>query len=162
VSTKRNSSHFREGLLSQALRGSLRFHPSGRLCLNTLGIGEEAPDWLLVPREVRIKTYTRAKETPMNKVQPRISVDLPEKEAEGIYSNLAFISHSPSEFILDFARLLPGLPKSKVFARIVMTPQNAKALHKTLGLNIDRFENTHGEIKLKGKDQNEIGFQTGD
>ena len=97
----------------------------------------------------------------MDKSQPRITVDLGEKEAEGIYANLAIISHSPSEFILDFARLLPGLPKSKVFARIVMTPQNAKALLKTLETNIERFENTHGEIRLKGKDgQNGIGFQT--
>jgi hypothetical protein len=98
----------------------------------------------------------------VDKPQQRISVDLGEKEAEGIYSNLALISHSPSEFIIDFARIFPGLPKSKVFARIVMTPQNAKALHKTLGLNIERFENSHGEIKLPGKgDQNEIGFQAG-
>ena len=93
----------------------------------------------------------------------RISVDLPEKEAEGIYSNLAFISHSPSEFILDFARLLPGLPKSKVFARIVMTPQNAKALHRTLGTNLERYEKTHGDIRLPGTDsQTGIGFQTGE
>ena len=98
----------------------------------------------------------------MNKPQSRIQVDLPESQAEGIYSNLAFISHSHSEFIIDFARMLPGLPKSKVFARIVMTPQNAKALHKTLGMNIERFENSHGEIKLGSKDTNEIGFQTGD
>jgi len=99
----------------------------------------------------------------MEKPQTRISVDLGEKEAEGIYSNLAFISHSPSEFIIDFARLMPGLPKSKVFARIVMTPPNAKALHKTLGMNLERFENSHGEIKLKGAgSQNEIGFQTTD
>jgi hypothetical protein len=98
----------------------------------------------------------------MEKQQTRIAIDLGEREAEGIYSNLAFISHSPSEFILDFARLLPGLPKSKVFARIVMTPQNAKALHRTLGANIERYEKTHGDIRLPGtKDsQTEIGFQT--
>jgi hypothetical protein len=98
----------------------------------------------------------------MDKQQTRISVDIPEKEAEGIYSNLAFISHSASEFILDFARLLPGLPKSKVFARIIMTPQNAKALQKTLGLNIERYEGTYGEIRLKGQETpGEIGFHTG-
>jgi hypothetical protein len=95
--------------------------------------------------------------------QQRIAVDLGEKEAEGIYANLALIAHSPSEFILDFARLMPGLAKSKVFARIVMTPQNAKALHRTLGVNIERFENTHGEIRHPGgQDGNGIGFQTGD
>jgi hypothetical protein len=92
----------------------------------------------------------------------RIQIDLGEKEAEGIYSNLVFIAHSPSEFIIDFARLMPGPPKSRVFARIVMTPQNAKALHRTLGENIDRFEGTHGEIRLPGLgDHGSIGFQTG-
>ncbi len=98
----------------------------------------------------------------MKKPQQQIQLDLGEKEAEGIYSNLAIISHSASEFIIDFARLLPGLPKSKVFARIVMTPQNAKALLKTLEQNITRFEGTHGEIKLPGKSdaQGGIGFQT--
>ena len=98
----------------------------------------------------------------MKKPQQQIQLDLGEKEAEGIYSNLAIISHSASEFIIDFARLLPGLPKSKVFARIVMTPQNAKALLKTLEQNITRFEGTPGEIKLPGKSdaQGGIGFQT--
>jgi len=83
--------------------------------------------------------------------QPRITVDLGEKEAEGIYSNLTLISHSPAEFILDFARLVPGLPKSKVHARIIMTPQSAKALLRSLTQNLERFESTHGEIKLAGQ-----------
>jgi len=97
----------------------------------------------------------------MDKPQTRIQVDLGEKEAEGIYANIAFLSHSPSEFIIDFARLLPGLAKARVFSRIVMTPQNAKALHRTLAMNLERYENTHGEIKFKGEaGQNEIGFQT--
>lgn len=98
----------------------------------------------------------------MEKQPTRIQVDLGEKEGEGIYSNLVFITHSPSEFIIDFARLLPGLPKSRVFARILMTPQNAKALHRTLGANLERFENSHGEIRLPGEDHGAIGFQTGE
>lgn len=99
----------------------------------------------------------------MDKPQARIQVDLGEKEAEGIYSNLAFISHSPSEFIIDFARLMPGLAKSRVFARIIMTPQNAKALHRTLGANLERFDHTFGEIKLPGQDgQGSIGFHSGE
>lgn len=106
----------------------------------------------------------------MDKPQQRISVDLDQTTAEGVYANLALITHSPSEFIIDFARMLPGMAgggqfgaKGKIFARIVMTPQNAKALHKTLGVNIDRYENSHGEIKLPGKDgASEIGFQTGE
>jgi hypothetical protein len=95
--------------------------------------------------------------------QQRITLDLGEKEAEGIYSNLTLISHSPAEFILDFARLVPGMPKSKVHARIIMTPQSAKALQKSLGVNIERFESSHGEIKLAGQadaSQN-IGFHNG-
>ena len=95
--------------------------------------------------------------------QQRITLDLGEKEAEGIYSNLTLISNSPAEFILDFARLVPGLAKSKVHARIIMTPQAVKALHKSLGANIERFEKAHGEIKLAGQvGQNEpgIGFQS--
>lgn len=95
--------------------------------------------------------------------QQRITLDLGEKEAEGIYANLALITNSPAEFILDFARLVPGLPKTKVHARIIMTPQSVKALYKTLGVNIERFEKTHGEIKLAGQhgqDGPGIGFQS--
>ncbi len=95
--------------------------------------------------------------------QHRITVDLGEKESEGIYANLTLITHSPAEFILDFARLVPGLPKSKVHARIIMTPQSAKALLKSLGTNIEKFEENNGEIKLAGQPQGNgpgIGFQT--
>ncbi|MGD9548004.1 MAG: DUF3467 domain-containing protein [Candidatus Krumholzibacteriia bacterium] len=94
--------------------------------------------------------------------QQRITLDLGEKEAEGIYSNFTLISHSPAEFILDFARLVPGLAKSKVHARIIMTPQAAKSLLKSLGTNIDRFEATHGDIKLAGQPNPgpNIGFHT--
>lgn len=94
--------------------------------------------------------------------QPRITVDLNEKEAEGVYSNLTLISHSPHEFILDFARLVPGLPKAKVHARIIMTPQSAKALARSLTVNIERFEQVNGEIKLAGQTPQgpSIGFTT--
>ncbi len=94
--------------------------------------------------------------------QQRITLDLGEKEAEGIYSNLTLISNSPAEFILDFARLVPGMAKSKVHARIIMTPQAVKALHKSLGANLERFEGLNGEIKLAGQpgqDGPGIGFQ---
>jgi hypothetical protein len=99
-----------------------------------------------------------------NKNPPqRITLDLGEKEAEGIYANLTLISHSHAEFILDFARLVPGLAKSKVFARIIMTPQSAKALQKSLAANVERFEGMHGEIKMAGQPEasQNIGFQTG-
>jgi len=94
--------------------------------------------------------------------QQRITLDLGEKEGEGIYANLTLISHSPAEFILDFARLVPGMPKAKVHARIIMTPQSAKALQQSLAVNLERFESTHGEIKLAGQPDAgpNIGFQT--
>lgn len=76
----------------------------------------------------------------------QINIELGEKEAEGIYSNLAIISHSPAEFVIDFTRLLPGVPKARVHARIVMTPQHAKLLLAALSENIARYEQQYGEI----------------
>jgi hypothetical protein len=90
--------------------------------------------------------------------QPSLNVELGEKESEGIYSNLALISHSPSEFVLDFARVLPGSPKAKIYARIVMTPPHVRLLLKALEENIKRFEDKYGEIKVYEKDRKEIGF----
>ena len=93
-----------------------------------------------------------------------VSLELGEKEAEGIYSNLCLISHSSSEVILDFARALPGVVKSRVYARIIMTPQHAKSLHQALGANLAKFEQTHGTIPMLGpdgrteKDKKGIGF----
>jgi hypothetical protein len=89
----------------------------------------------------------------------QIQMELRESEAEGIYSNLVMIGHSPSEIIFDFARLLPGTPKARVFARIIMTPQNAKSVLKTLEDNLKKYEEKFGEIKLQGEvDQKNIGF----
>jgi hypothetical protein len=78
----------------------------------------------------------------MDPKQQRLNVELGEKESEGIYSNLALISHSPSEFIIDFARVMPGVQKTRVYARIVMTPAHAKMLFDALGANIKKFEGT--------------------
>jgi hypothetical protein len=83
----------------------------------------------------------------------QISIELGEKEAEGIYSNLAIISHSPAEFVVDFTRILPNLPKAKVHARIIMTPQHAKLLTHALYDNIVRFEEEYGEIVLDKHNQ---------
>jgi len=82
-----------------------------------------------------------------NNKQGQINIELDEKVAEGIYSNLAIINHSVSEFVVDFVSIMPGIPKSKVKARIILTPQHAKRLLKALGENVKRFENSHGEIK---------------
>ena len=90
----------------------------------------------------------------------QINVELGEKEAEGIYSNLVLISHSPAEFVLDFTRMLPGVPKTKVYARVIMTPQHAKSLSKALNENIEKFEKEYGEIKIIGGEHGkQFGFK---
>jgi hypothetical protein len=92
----------------------------------------------------------------------QITIELSPEAADGVFSNLTIITHSPSEFILDFARLLPGVAKAKVYARVIVTPANAKMLMRSLGENIERFEKTHGEIRLPGPQESHgpIGFQT--
>ncbi len=92
--------------------------------------------------------------------RPPINVEIGEKESEGIYSNFVLIAHSASEFIIDFARILPGLPKAKVFSRIVMTPQHARLLLTALEENIKKFEDRFGQIKVIGKEelQKTVGF----
>ena len=77
----------------------------------------------------------------------QINIELDESIAQGIYSNLAIIKHSQSEFVLDFITVMPGVPKSKVKSRIVLTPQHAKRLLKAIADNVQRFESMHGEIK---------------
>ena len=79
--------------------------------------------------------------------QEQINIELDETIAEGIYSNLAIINHSSSEFVLDFVSIMPGIPKAQVKSRIVLTPQHAKRLLRAIGENIHRFEAAHGEIK---------------
>jgi len=77
----------------------------------------------------------------------RIEIELSEEVAQGTYSNLAVISHSPSEFILDFVRIVPGAPKAKVKSRVILTPERAKALFEALGDNLKKYESNFGKIK---------------
>lgn len=91
--------------------------------------------------------------------KPQLNVELGEREGEGIYSNVAFITHSPQEIIIDFARLMPGVPKAKVYSRIILTPQHAKMLLDALEDNIKKYESQFGQIKVFGKQDKEIGFQ---
>lgn len=77
----------------------------------------------------------------------QINIELSEDIAEGIYSNLAMIAHSNSEFVIDFIRLMPGVPKAKVKSRIVITPEHAKRLSNALIDNIRKYEDTFGDIK---------------
>jgi hypothetical protein len=97
----------------------------------------------------------------VEKPQNPLQVELSEHEAEGIYSNLVFIAHSPSEVILDFARALPGLPKAKVYARIILTPQHAKSLLMALEQNLKNYESSFGAIKVPGEPRGrELGFKS--
>ncbi|UYZ58890.1 DUF3467 domain-containing protein [Hymenobacter latericus] len=79
----------------------------------------------------------------------QINIELSEDIAEGEYANLAMIAHSSSEFVIDFIRLMPGLPKAKVKARIVITPEHAKRLLSALSDNIERYERSFGTIKTQ-------------
>ena len=77
----------------------------------------------------------------------QLNIELSEEVAAGTYANLAVINHSPTEFVVDYIQVMPGVPKAKVRSRIILTPQHAKRLLKALGENVARFENAHGEIK---------------
>lgn len=79
--------------------------------------------------------------------QNQINIELSEEVAEGQYANLAMIAHSSSEFVIDFIRLMPGLPKAKVKSRVVITPEHAKRLLAALADNIKKYEQSFGDIK---------------
>jgi hypothetical protein len=81
------------------------------------------------------------------KPQNQINIELPEDVAEGVYANLAIISHSNAEFVVDFVRMVPNVPKAKVKSRIILTPQHAKRLLRALADNVKKFEAQHGRIK---------------
>jgi hypothetical protein len=83
------------------------------------------------------------KKNPLN----QINIEISDEVGEGIYSNLAIITHSPAEFIVDFVKMMPGVPKAKVKSRIILTPQHAKRLYKALKENVAKYEAIHGEIK---------------
>lgn len=91
----------------------------------------------------------------------QINIELGEKEAEGIYSNLAIISHSPAEFVMDFTRILPGVPRARVHARIIMTPQHARLFLNALEDNIAKYERQYGEIQVHAGGS-PFGFQIPD
>lgn len=83
--------------------------------------------------------------------QNNIQIELTDDVAQGTYSNLAVIAHSSSEFVVDFVRLMPGVPKAKVQSRIILTPEHAKRLMIALMDNIKKYEKQNGEIKLQGQ-----------
>jgi hypothetical protein len=86
----------------------------------------------------------------------QINIELTDEMAEGIYSNLAVITHSSTEFVVDFIKLMPGAPKAKVKSRIILTPQHVKRLYRALKENIAKYESIHGAIKEPESEN--IGF----
>jgi hypothetical protein len=84
-----------------------------------------------------------------NTTQPpnQLNIEISEEVAEGNYVNLAIITHSHAEFVIDFVNVMPGTPKSKVKSRIILTPQHAKRLMKALTENIGKYESVNGVIK---------------
>jgi hypothetical protein len=94
----------------------------------------------------------------------QLNVELP-ADLDAVYSNIALITHSPSEVIVDFGRVLPNVPKAKIHARIILTPMNAKLLYQALGENLDKFEAKFGNIQTRQQDfdeQRPIGFHQSD
>lgn len=90
-------------------------------------------------------------------IENQLNIELSEEIAEGVYANLAIITHSTSEFVLDFIRVMPGVPKAKVKSRVILTPEHAKRLLAALEENIEKFEAANGRIKV-GNDLPPAGF----
>lgn len=87
------------------------------------------------------------------KEQKRITIDIP-KELTAVYANLAFISHTPAEMVLDFAQVLPRMPRGTVQSRIIMSPMHAKMFQMALAQNIANYERQFGEIRLPQQSPN--------
>lgn len=81
------------------------------------------------------------------KKEPHLNIELTDEVGEGLYANLAIISHSSSEFVVDFIRVMPNMPKAKVKSRIILTPEHAKRMQKALEDNIRKYEAHFGPIK---------------
>jgi hypothetical protein len=80
----------------------------------------------------------------------QLNIELSEEIAQGTYSNLAVITHSSSEFVIDFVRIMPGIPKANVKSRIILTPEHTKRLMLALQENMKKYESVHGQIRISG------------
>ena len=86
----------------------------------------------------------------------QLQIELPQEVAQGEYANFAIITHSSSDFIIDFARVLPGLPKAQVKSRVILAPEHAKRLLAAMQENIVRYEREYGPIKIPNQEQRTI------
>lgn len=100
---------------------------------------------LILSFECRLFYFYRMEE---QNNESQLNIELSEEVAEGIYSNLAIITHSNTEFVVDFVRVMPGVPKARVKSRIVLTPEHAKRFMRALEDNIEKFEAVNGRIKI--------------
>ena len=91
-----------------------------------------------------------------NKQQNQLQIELPQEVAQGQYANFAIITHSSSDFIIDFARVLPGVPKAQVKSRVILAPEHAKRLLGALQENIFRYEREFGPIKIPNQQERTI------
>lgn len=102
-----------------------------------------------------------SKPSPASQRQAQLNIEMP-VDLDAVYANIAVITHSASEVIVDFGRALPRVPKAKIRARIILTPMNAKLLHQALGENLDKFEAKFGQIRTQQEgfeEERSIGFQ---
>lgn len=86
------------------------------------------------------------------KQQGQLQIELPQEVAQGEYANFAIITHSSSDFVIDFARVLPGVPKAQVKSRVILAPEHAKRLLGALQENIVRYEREFGAIKIPNQE----------
>jgi len=101
---------------------------------------------------------------PIEPAGNKLNIELSEEVAEGVYTNLAIISHSNAEFVLDFIRIVPGVPKARVKSRLIMTPMHTKRLLAALQDNVRKFEEQNGEIDFRVGEEDPvspIGFGGG-
>ncbi len=82
-----------------------------------------------------------------NEQNNQLNIEISDEIAEGSYANLAIITHSHAEFVIDFVNVMPGVPKSRVKSRLIMTPFHAKRLMKALADNVQKYEDANGHIK---------------
>lgn len=91
--------------------------------------------------------------------QKQLEIELTEQEANGTYTNLAMITHSPSEFVIDFIAVMPGVPKARVVKRLILTPDHAKRLMNALQDNVRKYEDQFGTINAKDRPEFPMNFR---
>lgn len=102
-------------------------------------------------KKITFTFHKQIKSKTMEEQEQPINIELDEEVAQGIYSNLAVITHSSSEFVLDFVRIMPGVPKAKVKSRVILTPEHAKRLLDALTDNVKKYEEAFGPIRNSGE-----------